>query len=397
MKQCPNPNCILYTRLEELPDAYLKCPGCGGQLVDATLSTGALKSGHLTGAGSLMPPGGYSEQYEDDYDDAFAPPEPPVPRFTPYPQPPSMRPAQQAAPAPVQAPGSQQVNAQYADAEYYPFEQAEQQADPAVQVQAAPISLWTRIAFLGGAFLLVFACVLFAYVLVTRVFQRPAAVLTVQATETAVSSLKPPVNTPIAVMPTVPSSETLATPTRGDVAAVAATSTPQPVVVAPSPTPVLPPPATAVPPTPTDVLPPPATSAPVPPTQAPPPVQPAAPTAPPAQQQPAGGIIDAHMAQEVTPGSWGGNVGAYNPADPFMVAVQARYGPGGVESVVTRWYGPDDALLYELPRQFAQAGTYYSGFTLRKSTPWLPGEYRVDIHANGSASPSYTVRFSVVP
>src|SRR6188508_2066152 len=35
MKQCPNPNCIFYTRLEELPDAYIKCPGCGGALVDA--------------------------------------------------------------------------------------------------------------------------------------------------------------------------------------------------------------------------------------------------------------------------------------------------------------------------------------------------------------------------
>ena len=26
MKQCPDPNCIYYTRLEELPDAYVRCP-----------------------------------------------------------------------------------------------------------------------------------------------------------------------------------------------------------------------------------------------------------------------------------------------------------------------------------------------------------------------------------
>ena len=110
-----------------------------------------------------------------------------------------------------------------------------------------------------------------------------------------------------------------------------------------------------------------------------------------------GGIIEAHMAPDVAPGGWAGSITAYSPTDPFTLVVQARYGPGGVTSVVTRWYGPDGALLYELPRQFTQAGTYYSGFTIRKSTPWLPGEYRVDIHANGSPSPSYTVRFQVVP
>jgi hypothetical protein len=46
MKQCPNPNCILYTRLEELPDAYLKCPGCGGMLVDANNTTSGLGTGY---------------------------------------------------------------------------------------------------------------------------------------------------------------------------------------------------------------------------------------------------------------------------------------------------------------------------------------------------------------
>jgi hypothetical protein len=219
------------------------------------------------------------------------------------------------------------------------------------------------------------------------VFQRTPVLLTVQATETAVSQLKPPVNTPIAVMPTVPSSETLPTPTRGEAAVVVATSTPEPAVVAPSPTPEPPPTATSLP-TPTDVLPPPETVPPLPPTPVPPtPVPP----------QPAGGIVDAYMAASVSGGRPTGRVTEYSPTDAFTVAVQAQYGAGGVASVVTRWFGPDGALLYELPRQFAQGGTYYASFTLRKDTPWLPGEYRVDIHANGAAIPSYSVRFSVVP
>jgi hypothetical protein len=388
MKQCPNPNCILYTRLEELPDAYLKCPGCGGQLVEAKLPTGALQSGHLTGRGPLMPPDSYDETYGDEYEDVFATPEPPVPRFTQF------RPATHGQA--VQPP--QQGGEGYADAEYYPYELAEQQPDPAVAVQTAPISLWTRIAFVVGALLIVFACVLFAYVLATRVFTRQPALLGVQATETAISQMKPPVNTPIAAMPTVPSSETLPTPTSAEVAVVVDTPTaalPPPATTAPEPpTPELPPAATVEPPTPvppTPVLP---TETPPPPAQPPTPIPP---TAPPAQPQPAGGIIEAHMAPDVSPGGWAGSITAYKPGDPFTVAVQAQYGPGGVTSVVTRWYGPDGGLLYELPREFTQAGTYYSGFTLRKSTPWLPGEYRVDIHANGSAAPSYTVRFSVVP
>jgi hypothetical protein len=103
------------------------------------------------------------------------------------------------------------------------------------------------------------------------------------------------------------------------------------------------------------------------------------------------------MAAGVSAGRPTGRVSAYSPTDAFTVAVQAQYGADSVTSVVTRWYGPDGGLLYELPRRFTQAGTYYSSFTLRKSTPWLPGEYRVDIHANDSAAASYTVRFSVAP
>jgi hypothetical protein len=189
-------------------------------------------------------------------------------------------------------------------------------------------------------------------------------------------------------MPTVPSSETLPTPTSAEAVVVVSTATLEPA-------------PTEAPPTPTDILPAPATSAPEPPTPVPPtPLPPTAvpaPTAPPAQPQPAGGILDAYMAAGVSAGRPTGRVTDYSPTDAFTVAVQAQYGAGGVTSVSTRWYGPDGALLYELPRQFAQAGTYYTSFTLRKDTPWLPGAYRVDIHANGSGTPSYTVRFSVVP
>jgi hypothetical protein len=92
-----------------------------------------------------------------------------------------------------------------------------------------------------------------------------------------------------------------------------------------------------------------------------------------------------------------GNVTAYHATDPFVLAVQAQFGPGGVTTMRTRWYGPDGFLLYEIPRDFAQPGTYYTGFTLKKSSPWATGDYRVDIHTNNSPTPAYSVTFSVVP
>jgi hypothetical protein len=92
-----------------------------------------------------------------------------------------------------------------------------------------------------------------------------------------------------------------------------------------------------------------------------------------------------------------GNVKAYHANDAFVLAVQAQFGPGGVTTINTRWYGPDGVLLYEIPRTFSKQGTYYSGFTLKKSTPWSTGDYRVDIHTNDSPTPAYSVRFSVVP
>src|SRR5438876_8849669 len=44
MKQCPNYGCIIYTRLDELPDTYLRCPQCDSLLVEGPVSTGFLQA-----------------------------------------------------------------------------------------------------------------------------------------------------------------------------------------------------------------------------------------------------------------------------------------------------------------------------------------------------------------
>jgi hypothetical protein len=68
-----------------------------------------------------------------------------------------------------------------------------------------------------------------------------------------------------------------------------------------------------------------------------------------------------------------------------------------VVSVLTRWYGPDGAQIYELKQNYTRPGNYYAGFTLTKTAPWTPGDYRVDIYANNSTQPARSVQFSVVP
>ena len=90
-----------------------------------------------------------------------------------------------------------------------------------------------------------------------------------------------------------------------------------------------------------------------------------------------------------------GSTNQYGPTAPFNLAVQANYGAGAVTSILTRWYGPDGALIYEMRREYTQPGTYYTGFTLRTSGAWTPGNYRVDIHPNDSPTPAYTVPFTV--
>jgi hypothetical protein len=91
------------------------------------------------------------------------------------------------------------------------------------------------------------------------------------------------------------------------------------------------------------------------------------------------------------------NASAYHAGDTFVLAVRASFGPGGVTTMNTRWYGPDGGLLYEIPRTFNTQGTYYTGFTLKKDSPWVTGDYRVDIYTNNSPNPDDTVNFSVVP
>ena len=91
------------------------------------------------------------------------------------------------------------------------------------------------------------------------------------------------------------------------------------------------------------------------------------------------------------------HVTTYSASDPFVLAVQAQFGADGITSLVTRWYGPDGGLLYELPRNYTLTGAYYSTFTLKKDTPWLEGSYRVDIYTNASPAPAYSLQFSVAP
>ncbi len=91
----------------------------------------------------------------------------------------------------------------------------------------------------------------------------------------------------------------------------------------------------------------------------------------------------------------GGSTTAYGTNDSFSLAAQATFGPGNVTSVLTRWYGPDGAQVYAMQKDYTQPGTYYVAFTVRKSTPWLPGTYRVDIYTNSSATPSYSIFFDV--
>ena len=65
--------------------------------------------------------------------------------------------------------------------------------------------------------------------------------------------------------------------------------------------------------------------------------------------------------------------------------------------MLTRWYGPGGAFLYELRQNYSQPGTYYAGFTLTKQTPWPNGDYRVDIYTNNASQSAQSVSFSVIP
>ena len=92
-----------------------------------------------------------------------------------------------------------------------------------------------------------------------------------------------------------------------------------------------------------------------------------------------------------------GITAAYHPTEAFNLAVKAEFGPGGVQSVSTRWYGPDGAQVYVMRHSYPQQGTYYAGFTVSKNGPWATGDYRADIYTNDSPQPVQSVSFSVTP
>lgn len=356
MKQCPNTNCIFYTRLEELPDAYVKCPGCGGMLVDSDTLSGKLPADPK----SKPPASSYPLPSSTDLDT-----DPHLERMDPD----------------VFAPREEDPYA----ADPYAYEQTGEQDPQATGgQQQATWSTASKAIVALSAVLLVVACVIVVLLLSNRLFPQAKSITSAQATQTALASRPPVVNTPIIAPPT----NTLS-----------AVVFPSPTVL--QPTPVVNPPTQVVQP-PTEVVLPPTTQ-PVP-TQPPVPsptplVQEATPgpTAPPPRTQPSGGIANAQMSTSLQGGAPAGNVSTYNASDPFNLAVQATFGAGAVTSVTTRWYGPDGRQIYEMRKPYSQPGTYYTGFTLRKSTPWTPGNYRVDIYTNDSASPAYSVTFSVVP
>jgi hypothetical protein len=228
---------------------------------------------------------------------------------------------------------------------------------------------WTtasKVAFGVGSVLLLLACGLLGWIFSNRFFPQSRVIASPQATETALALVRPSVNTPIMQ----PSLTTLAGNLPGPTLVVPTlpVEEPTPLVVVPTPGPPTEVPQVVVPPT-----------------------QPAGPEPPPAQQEPVGGIIEAH-----TTTGQGSPTVQYGPGEPFNLAVRATFGPANVTNVLTRWYGPDGAQVYAMQKDYTQPGAYYVAFSVRKDTPWLPGDYRVDIYTNNSPTPSYSVFFSVV-
>lgn len=373
MKQCPNPNCILYTRLEELPDAYVKCPGCGGMLVSVEHQSKRLGSsrpglgsgGRRPGTGPLQP----AQVDSGPLAPSQAPPTPPHlaadphdPYNVPDPYDP-YAPLQQGVAGDPYAAG-------YADTDPYASQSpVSQQAAQSAYASTSSLSTtkWTtgsKVAFGVGSVLLLVACGLLGWIFSNRFFPQSRVIASPQATETALALVRPPVNTPILQ----PSITTLA----GNV--------PPPTIVIP--TQVIQEP-TPLPAAPTQVV--------VQPTQVvaqPPPNT--GPGAPPLQEQPIGGVTGAYMDS-----GQGSPTSQYAPTDPFNLAVQATFGAGNVTTVLTRWYGPDGSQIYAMQKDYTQPGVYYVAFSVRKDSPWVPGNYRVDIYTNNSPSPSYSVLFSV--
>lgn len=373
MKQCPNPNCILYTRLEELPDAYLKCPGCGGLLVVLEGQSGNLASGRLSNrrlpGGPASTPRGASSHQPPPAQPSYAPPLPDdSDPYDPYgvsgPYDP-YAPLQPVQPAQPRVTGGSSASRQATTGQHGAAQAAmSSPVSPAAYVSTSQLNTakWTtasKVAFGVGSVLLLLACGLLGWIFSNRFFPQSRVIASPQATETALALVRPPVNTPIMQ----PSLTTLAG------------NFPGPTIVVPTPAIEEPTPLVTV-----------LTQA--APTQA---SQVIDPTVPPAQPEPLGGVIEAHMTS-----GQGGPTTEYGPNEPFSLAAQATFGPGNVTNVLTRWYGPDGAQVYAMQKDYTQPGTYYVAFTVRKSTPWLPGTYRVDIYTNNYPTPAYSVFFTVV-
>gem|GEM_PF-3548167 len=364
MKQCPNPNCIFYTRLEELPDAYIKCPGCGGMLSDSNTLSGKLapdpQSRRLPSSYSL--PDVPEERSSLHLDQVQLDPD----IFS-------------SQPAPAEDP--------YAGGDPYAYTQDAEEDPEGVAEQQPRWTTASKVIIALSASLLVLGCLILVLLLSNRLFPQATVITSAQATETALANRRPPVNTPIiapptntqpaAEFPTVPQPPTQRVEVPTQVPPTPVIEQPTQVIVGPT-----------QPPQPTQALPPPTTG-----------LQEATPgpTAPPPRTQPSGGISNAQMSAQLQSGEPTGNVSAYSASDPFNLAVQATFGAGAVTSITTRWYGPEGTQIYEMRKVYSQPGVYYTGFTLRKSTPWTPGEYRVDIYTNDSPAPAYSVTFSVVP
>ena len=329
MKECLNPNCTLYTRLEELPDAYTKCPTCDGPL--ATAGNRAHPSIILSSASLPM----YGQQrLHTEHDPTLG--------HAVQPGPEAYGPLDQA---------------DYQDEYAY----GDQDSDGFVDAQQPRGSSVARVVFLGAGLLFVLVCGVAALVLGGKVLAGTRAVSGPQATETALSYILPAINTPIPIRPTIQqplgANGGATLPTAPPPIVEIPTATAQPVIVA----------------------------------------QPPVATPPPAQPQAGGTILSGQMSVRFEGGEPVGITSVYEPDDTMNLAVQANFGEGGVKSILTRWYGPGNTPIYELRKEYPQAGTYYTGFTLKSATPWPPGDYRVDIHPNDSPLPAYSVPFSVVP
>jgi hypothetical protein len=237
-----------------------------------------------------------------------------------------------------------------------PYEEYDQEAlDPdAEPLRTLPpgrgVSVRTLVVAVSSL-ALVLACAALLVSLGSGVLGRMAPLSGALATQTAVASLRPPVNTPISILPTIPLSGA------GEVGTGSGSAAPPPVEGEAQPA-----------------------STPQPPS---------GPVAAP--------IEDAVMCARLEGGRPLGTTDRYTPTDPFNLAVKAQFGQGGVVSVLTRWYGPGNTPIYDLRQSYTQAGSYYAGFTLSKKSPWDPGDYRVDIYTNDSPQPISSVSFVVAP